>query len=206
MRYGPSFASATPSGPDSPTIGVAKGAARSKESTVRKRSRFVSQGVAVVLVLAGIAFLVVQALPNGGCGGCQNNAAQSNLRTALTGAQTYYEGSGHTFVGLMNPGASSISSIQEIDAGLSYVSRPSTGPRVISTEVGTDGLYLVLTAFVTNGTNDCWGILDIEAGALGIAELPGTYFFVNRGTTTSACNAANIKSVSASSTSGFPHG
>jgi hypothetical protein len=125
----------------------------------------------------------------------------------LAGAQTYYEGSGHNFLGLMNPGASSTSSIQEIDGGLSYVSGPSTGPHLISTEVGTDGSYLVLTAFA-HGTNDCWGILDIErrAGALGIAESPGTYFFVIRDTTTSGCNAAKIKSVSASSTTGFPHG
>ena len=99
---------------------------------MRKRSRFVSQGVAVVLVLAGITFVVMHALPNGGCSGCENNAAQSNLRTALTGAQTYYEGSGHTFVGLMNSAASSTSRIREIDADLSYVSRPSTGPLLIS--------------------------------------------------------------------------
>jgi len=186
---------------------VARGAARGKESTVRKRSRFVSQGVAVVLVLAGITFILVQVLPNRGCGGCNNNAAQNNLRVALTGAQTYYEGSGHTFVGLMNSAASSTSRIREIDADLSYVSRPSTGPLLISTEVGDGGSYLVLTA-LAHGTNNCWGILEIprRAGVLGIAESPGTYFFVILHTTDSRCDAANIESVSASSTSGFPHG
>ena len=173
-----------------------------------KRSRFVSHGVAVVLVFAGVTFVAVVTQAPPGCLKCANNtAAQSNLQTALTAAKSYYDNSGHTFLGLMNSGASSTSSIQEMDTGLSFISAgPSTGPHVISTEVG-DGGSLVLTAFEP-GPNDCWGILEIKkrARVLGIAESPGTYFFVIRGTTTSACNAAIVESVSASSTADFPHG
>jgi type II secretory pathway pseudopilin PulG len=177
---------------------------------MRKRLRFVPYALALafVLVLAAIVFTVVIKPWVEGSHPAQIRASTSNLQTALTAAKSYYDDSGRTFLGLMNSGASSTSSIQEMDTGLSFISEgPSTGPHFISTEVGTDSSYLVLTAFA-NGTNDCWGILDIErrAGALGIAESPGTYFFVIRDTTTSACNAAKIKSVSASSTAGFPHG
>jgi hypothetical protein len=144
--------------------------------------------------------------------GANITAAQSNLQTALTAAKTFYTDSNQTFTRLTNTAAANTSSIQSIDTGLSYVSGgSSTGPRLVSTAVSGGGTVLVLAAFA-NGTNDCWGILDVtstQAGTtlgIGGSTFTGTYFFVVRETAPSACNASTLATVSGSSTSGFPPG
>jgi len=166
----------------------------------------------VVLLIIGI--LLAIAIPTflSVTKGANNTAAQSNLQTALTGAKTFYTNSNQSFTGLTNTAAVNTSSIQSIDTGLSYASAgSSTGPHIISTYVVGGGTVLVLTAFA-NGTNDCWGILDVTStqGAItdGVAgsTATGTYFFVNRATTTTLCNASTITSVAASSNTGYPHG
>jgi len=121
--------------------------------------------------------------------GSNVTAAQSNLQTSLTAAKTFYTDSNQTFTGLTNTAAANTSSIQSIDTGLSYVSGgSSTGPHAVSTAVSGGGTVLVLAAFA-NGTNDCWGILDVtstQAGTtlgIGGSTFAGTYFFVVRATT-----------------------
>jgi len=141
-------------------------------------------------------------------GGGVGTAAQSNLQTALTGAKTFYTNSNQTYLGMLNTSSSTTSSIQSIDTGLSYVSGgTSSGPHLISTDVGNDGTYVVLTAFA-NGTGDCWGIYDNTtaqpAAVLGMPGSMGTYFFVIRNAAPAACNAATITSVTAWSGTGFP--
>jgi hypothetical protein len=135
-------------------------------------------------------------------------AAQANLQDALTAAKTYFTDSGQTFLGLTNSASSTTSSIQEIGSGLSYASdAASDGPHTISTDVGGNGSYVILTAYAP-GTRWCWGILEItaaqEAAVLGVARQPGTYFFV--ASPSASCDAASLSSVSASSTAGFPAG
>jgi len=174
----------------------------------RRLRKFLTAGV-VLVVVAGAVIGYLAQLPLYGSPG-DGNAAQPNLQTALQGAETYYAAHNHTFLSLMNPEASTLSSIQELDTGLSYVSgSPSTGPHIISTYMGADGSYVVLTVFAT-ATSDCWGVLDLTQPLarteLGISKSPGTYFFVIRKTSPSACNAARLRTVDAFSTTGFPHG
>lgn len=135
-------------------------------------------------------------------------AAQSNLQTALTGAKVYFTVDNQTFSGLSNTSSSTTSSIQSIDTGLSYVSGSgSIDPHVISTHVGGNGTYVVLTSFAL-GTDDCWGVYDNTstqaAAVLGMPSGTGTYFFVIRKSSPVACNAGAIRSVSAWSETGFP--
>jgi hypothetical protein len=141
-------------------------------------------------------------------GSGNGSAAQSNLQNAQTAANVYYNDSGHTFSGLTDSNSSTVSSIQELGSGLSYVSGATSGGATISIDVGGDGSYLVLTDFEP-GALACVGILDVTQPlaktVLGISRSPGTYFFVTGNSVASACNAANITTVSASSTSGFPN-
>jgi type IV pilus assembly protein PilA len=175
----------------------------------------------VVLLIIGI--LLAIAIPTflSVTKGANNTAAQSNLQTALTGAKTYYTQSNQSFQGLMTGvnTAGATSSIQAIDTGLSYVSAAgaagdSTGPHLVSVNSNVAGTDLVLTTFA-NGTNDCWGILDVTSTGSTIDAITGsagvgTYFFVNRSTTAANCNSAGYlagtTAVSASSVTGFPHG
>jgi len=168
----------------------------------------------VVLLIIGI--LLAIAIPTflSVTKGANNTAAQSNLQTALTGAKTYYTNSNQSFTGLTNSASTTTSSIQQIDTGLSYASNgSSTGPHVVSTNVSGGGTVLVLAAFA-NGTNDCWGILDITAtqaaAVMGISLNTGTYFWVVKSTTTANCNATTqlAATIPASnwSNTGYPHG
>ncbi len=175
----------------------------------------------VVLLIIGI--LLAIAIPTflSVTKGANNTAAQSNLQTGLTGAKTYYTESNQSFLGLTTGtnAAGATSSIQAIDTGLSYVSAAgaagdSTVPHLVSLKASAAGTDLVLTAW-SSGTNDCWGILDVTAPGSVIDSIAGsgavgTYFFVDRSTTTASCNAAGYlagtTAVSASSATGFPHG
>jgi hypothetical protein len=173
--------------------------------------------VAVALVLTVVVGGVTWKQQDSAQDECCNAAAvQPNLANAVTGARTYYLDSGHTFLGLTNSKSLATSSLQEIGTGLSFVSGgPSPNFHVISTKVGDGGSYVVLVAFEVGrwaaiGTvSDCWGILDLAkplaTTVLGISRSVGSYFFVIRHADASACNAATIKTVSASSTSGFPN-
>jgi hypothetical protein len=87
----------------------------------------------------------------------------------------------------------------------------STGPRLVSLYAPPNGTYLILTAF-SNGTNDCWGILDIPAAqsvAVQGNTQPGTTFFVERHQTAN-CNASTYAAggttATAISSTGFPTG
>jgi hypothetical protein len=164
---------------------------------------------ASLLVVAAIGIVYTTTVTNSPGG---NTSAPANLEIALTGAKTYYNASGYTFLGLTHPESSTLSSIQEIVGGLSFVSGgDSTATRVISTDVGGDGSYLVLAAYST-GVHDCWGILDVTGQhpttllGIRVGKSPDTYFFIIRNTVPSRCNAARMRSVSPYSTTGFPYG
>jgi type IV pilus assembly protein PilA len=161
----------------------------------------------VVLLIIGI--LLAIAIPTflSVTKGANGTAAQSNLNTALTGADAFYTDGDQSFVGLTNNSdPAGTSSLAQIDTGLSYVSgASSTGNHVVSLYVPTTGAtagqYLVATAFAP-GQNICWGVLDVKStlpspGVFGQTAV-GTYYFGVQNASTSGCQAST--SLSASST------
>lgn len=164
----------------------------------------------VVLLIIGI--LLAIAIPTflSVTKGANNTAAQSNLQTALTGADTFYTNNNQTFTGIY--GGSGVSTITAIDTGLSYVSSTgnSSGPHVVSV-AELNGSSFVAVAYAT-GTRDCWGVLDNKAtgSALGEAQV-GTYYFVQRNVGASSCKASSYTGSAPStgfavSGTGFPAG
>lgn len=150
----------------------------------------------VVLLIIGI--LLAIAIPTflSVTKGANGTAAQSNLNTALTGADAYYTDGNQSFVGLTNNAdPAGTSSLGQIDTGLSYVSNASsTGNHVVSVYVPASGQYLIMTAFAP-GQNICWGVLDIkstQAAAVNNQTAVGTYYFGITGSTTTTCKANNL--------------
>ncbi|MGO9197500.1 MAG: hypothetical protein ACLQK4_10285 [Acidimicrobiales bacterium] len=95
-----------------------------------------------------------------------------------------------------------------METGLSYSpDAPPRRPHDISTHVGSDGTWVALAAW-SPPAQTCVGILQITApqspAALGISGADGGYYFIVRGSTQVACDAATISSVTSWSQSGFP--
>jgi type IV pilus assembly protein PilA len=163
--------------------------------------------IGILLAIAIPTFLSVTKTAN-------NTAAQANLQTALTGADTFYTDSNQTYAGIDWSGAVGVSTISQIDTGLTYVSAvASTKSNVISLYVDTGKDALVLAAYAP-GTKYCWIVVDQKANVAALtstgapAALAGTYYGLNK-TGTAACTAsATIASTStpAFQTTGFPHG
>ena len=167
----------------------------------------------VVLLIIGI--LLVIAIPTflSTTTSANNTAAQSNLKTALTGADTFFTTAGNQSYAYLLSTAGGTSTITSIGTGINYVSGTaaagsSTGPHVVSVYVPAGGSAVVLTA-LAHGSWDCWGILDIKS-TLGLAldneTTVGTYYFVVRNSTTSSCIAQSVSPPAANtSASAFPH-
>ena len=87
--------------------------------------------------------------PARGCG-ANNTAAQANLQTALSGAETYYAANDHSYVGVDGGPhlATGVSSIAELDIGLMFipVDQSSPTPNVVSIYAHS-GSALVITAY-----------------------------------------------------------
>jgi type IV pilus assembly protein PilA len=163
--------------------------------------------IGILLAIAIPTFLSVTKTAN-------NTAAQANLQTALTGADTFYTANNQTYAGLYN-GGTTVSGITAIDTGLTYVSgSASTKSNSISINASGAAGWVVLAAWAP-GTKDCWVILDqkstqASAGVAGNTTYlaPGTYYGVIKSTTTASCSAGTSMSVPAAnwSQTGFPHG
>jgi type IV pilus assembly protein PilA len=162
--------------------------------------------IGILLAIAIPTFLSVTKTAN-------NTAAQANLQTALTGADTFYTANNQTYAGLY--GGTGVSTITAIDTGLTYVSgSASTKSNSISINASGAAGWVVLAAWAP-GTKDCWVILDqkstqASAGVAGNTTYlaPGTYYGVIKSTTTASCSAGTSMSVPAAnwSQTGFPHG
>ena len=162
--------------------------------------------IGILLAIAIPTFLSVTKTAN-------NTAAQANLQTALTGADTIYTANNQTYAGLY--GGIGVSTITAIDTGLTYVSgSASTKSNSISINASGAAGWVVLAAWAP-GTKDCWVILDqkstqASAGVAGNTTYlaPGTYYGVIKSTTTASCSAGTSMSVPAAnwSQTGFPHG
>ncbi len=159
--------------------------------------------IGILLAIAIPTFLSVTKTAN-------NTAAQANLQTALTGADTFYTNNNQTYSKIMWPN-SGVSTITAVDTGLSFVSAAaSTKSNVISLSTSGNLGWLVLAAF-SPGTKDCWIVVDQKAAQSGnIAgntnHATGTYYGVIKSTTSSACTAGSGLAGTGFTSSGFPHG
>jgi hypothetical protein len=150
--------------------------------------------VVVVIIVVGAVFLLKGSASNSRSS--QNTAAQANLQTALTGADTFYTADNQTYTGIY--GGSGLSTITAIDTGLSYVPSPaaSTDPSTISIRESA-GAVLELTAYAP-ASGICWGVLDMKA-SIATPVFPGypsttetgTYYFSSQQSSAGNC-AANI--------------
>ena len=166
----------------------------------------------VVLLIIGI--LLAIAIPTflSSTGSANNTSAQADLKTALTGADTYFMTAGSQSYAYLDSSAGGTSTITSVGTGLTYVSgaaNSSSGPHVISVSVSNGGNALVMTA-LAHGSLDCWGILDIKStlgSPLDHETAIGTYYFVVPGSSASACIAQSASpSVGNISSTAFPHG
>ena len=161
----------------------------------------------VVLLIIGI--LLAIAIPTflSVTKGANNTAAQANLQTALTGADTFYTNSNQTFTGL-DGSSTSVSNIKQIDTGLSYASgAASTGPHVVSIYVPNGDVFEAVAW--ASGTHDCWGILDIKStqiNAILTETNTGTYYFVLKNVASSGCKASSSMTETTIQATGFPAG
>ena len=141
-----------------------------------------------------------------------NTAAQANLQTALTGADTFYTANNQTYSNIMYVAGSGVSSITAIDTGLSFVATASTKSNIISLASSGSAGWLVLAAYAP-GTKDCWIVVDQKASqpsgnVAGNTNLAtGTYYGVIKpGASPVACTAAKGLGGTGFTSSGFPSG
>ncbi|MGA3351694.1 MAG: prepilin-type N-terminal cleavage/methylation domain-containing protein [Acidimicrobiales bacterium] len=161
--------------------------------------------IGILLAIAIPTFLSTSTTAN-------NTAAQSDLKTALTGADTYFMTAGSQ--SYANLDSASTSNISSIGTGIVYVSGTgqagaSSGPHVVSLYYPSLGNYVILTALAHGSPMDCWGILDIKlplgSAPTGFTQTAvGTYYFVARNATTSSCVAQSV-TPSAVSAIAFPN-
>jgi type IV pilus assembly protein PilA len=163
----------------------------------------------VVLLIIGI--LLAIAIPTflSITKGANGTAAQSNLKTALTGADTYYTDGNQSYTDMVN--SASYSNVDQMSLGVSFVtaSSSSTGAHDISYDV-VNGSALTLAAFAP-GQSDCWGIIDLKStqgGAVGGETAVGTYYAVIKNSSKTTCTASAFASptLTGAQGSGFPAG
>ena len=159
----------------------------------------------VVVSLTVVALLVVLTYvtappPTGGRG----PVAQEDLQNALT-AVRYYQTLDDGSLDGLTTGSEGVSSIQNLQTGLSYTTTASNVAHVISISPGVDGSFVVMAA-PEGYPAGCFGILYMTArqpGPVFGEAKPGTYYFVQQAVT--PCDASTVVP-SAISTSGFPNG
>jgi type IV pilus assembly protein PilA len=162
--------------------------------------------IGILLAIAIPTFLSVTKTAN-------NTAAQANLQTALTGADTFYTANNQTYSSLLGGSASGVSTITAIDTGLTYYSGATTSTKANQISLFYSGVkgYVVLTAYAP-GTKDCWVVLDQKASQAtavftGAPTATGTYYTVEKSPLPAAGCAANaITAPSTISATGFPPG
>jgi type IV pilus assembly protein PilA len=168
--------------------------------------------IGILLAIAIPTFLSVTKSAN-------NTAAQANLQTALTGADTFYTNANQTYSGIYVAAPTYDSDLSAIDTGLSFVSGSnSTGPSSISLWTNGNKGALIMAAY-SKGTRDCWYVLDLKSTqgtAVFTETAAGTYYAVTKTVAgPSACTAGTYSSAGTPpteptgtvvSSSGFPTG
>ena len=97
--------------------------------------------IGILLAIAIPAFLSTTKSAN-------NTSAQADLKTALTGADTYFMTAGAQSYSYIDSAVGGTSTISTVGTGLVYVSgtNSSSGPNVISVYVSNSGNAIVMTA------------------------------------------------------------
>jgi len=133
------------------------------------------------------------------------------LQTALTGADTFYTNSNQTYSGIYMSGQPGVSTISQIDTGLTYISGTTATSKSNTISIKASGAlgYLILAAFAP-GTKDCWIVVDQKAAqSTSIAHnanlATGTYYGVIKNGA-AACTAASGLAGTNFQTTGFPTG
>jgi type IV pilus assembly protein PilA len=158
--------------------------------------------IGILLAIAIPTFLSVTKTAN-------NTAAQANLQTALTGADTFYTANNQTYSNITTPGQG-VSTITAIDTGLSYVATASSKSNIISLSASGSSGYLILASYAP-GTRDCWIVVDQKAAqsanvAGNTNHATGTYYGVLKNQTSSSTCVASTVAGTGFTSSGFPHG
>ena len=159
--------------------------------------------IGILLAIAIPTFLSVTKTAN-------NTAAQANLQTALTGADTFYTNNNQSYTGIL--GGSGVSTITAVDTGLSFVAGTSSSKsNIISLLASGTAGYVILAAYAP-GTRDCWIVVDQKAAqttanvAGNTNKQTGTYYGVIKNTAIANCAASAAMAGTGFSSSGFPHG
>ena len=130
----------------------------------------------------------------------QQTAAQANLQTALTGADTFYTSNNQTYAGI---NASNIAP----GVGLAFVpaSTASVSPGPISFREASGGAVLVMTAYAPS-SGICYGVLDMKASTdtpvfpdYPETTATGTYYFTNQQASSGNCKATITSAATLSS-------
>jgi hypothetical protein len=172
----------------------------------------VSPALILAVVIALVVVVVSRSHPT--CNRCDENntAAQANLQTALTGAETYYASNSHSYVGVDGGPqlATGVSSIAELEIGLTFIPghQASTGPNIISI-VAASPSVVVVTAY-SKAIQTCWGILRVARARAGpyfpaypSTGAAGLYYFHGGSSSSAACMAATVMPTALNAT-GFP--
>jgi type IV pilus assembly protein PilA len=162
--------------------------------------------IGILLAIAIPTFLSVTKTAN-------NTAAQANLQTALTGADTFYTNSNQTYSGIYMSGQPGVSTISQIDTGLTYISGTTATSKSNTISIKASGAlgYLILAAFAP-GTKDCWIVVDQKATQAtavitGVPLATGTYYgVIKNGANPCAAAAGMTVPTQTFSTTGFPTG
>jgi len=152
----------------------------------------------VVLLIMGI--LLAIAIPTflGVTKSANNTAAESNIETAFTAANSYYTTNNQTFTGF------NATTFNTLGAGVVGVSGAASGPGQVSVAPTAGGSGLVLVT-LAKGSGWCYGVVDMTTSAESVTPTagtttaitgPATVYFVTTGggisaAGSSACSAAN---------------
>src|SRR5208283_400542 len=157
-----------------------------------------------VILALGLVLVVLACVACGTSGEPQaltDDAAQSNLQTALSGGRVFYASNNDSFTGV-NGGASlvpGVSSISELATGLKYVAghEASSASNVISIDAPSRSV-LLLTAYEP-GLRTCWGILILKHSRSGpyfpaypVTAQLGTFFLRGGSSRSWNCAASRV--------------
>jgi type IV pilus assembly protein PilA len=129
--------------------------------------------IGILLAIAIPTFLTVTK-------GAKNTAAESNLNTALTAAETYYTQNSGSYAGVFD--STSVSNITQQGTGLTFTSgvtgASATAGQVDIDAPATDGSDVVLASLSVNN-NRCYAIADQKTASDFASPVPagaGVYF------------------------------
>jgi type IV pilus assembly protein PilA len=142
-----------------------------KRMNERRAAEFEVEGTAdagftlieLMVVLLILAILLAIAIPTflGVTKGANNEAAQSNLKTAFTTAKTVYEQNNQTYTPVA-PATSLANAMQLSEPSLPISQTTTAGTGQVAALASSDGNAAVIVAY-SQPTNECWWIADVTS-------------------------------------------